>query len=290
MAGIASILAPVDFSHAASAAVGYGREVAARFGSVVSLLYVAAPPQFEFAMAEPATHRYAELAQSRAQAAAEAMEHFSRQHRNGIEIRHEVREGDPAEVIVSRAQEGSFDLIVMPTRGRSAIQRWLHLGSVTAKVLARAECPVITAVNFPHAGSSIHVRRILCAIDLGSRSEDVLQTAADMARRFQSSLTVIHAVPATGETLEDFVGDQFRLTVVSRSTDRIREIGSRVGVELSDIRVEAGDAPKVVAATAAGINSDLIVLGRSTANDLLGRLRANAYEIIRRAPCPVMSV
>jgi nucleotide-binding universal stress UspA family protein len=170
------------------------------------------------------------------------------------------------------------------------LQRWLHLGSVTAKVLARAECPVLTAVSFPHGDSSIHVRQILCAIDLGSRSDDVLRCAADIARHFQSALTVVHAVPGTGETLEDFVSDQYRVTITSRSRERIREIGARVGFEPPDIRVEAGDAPKVVAAAAARVNADLIVLGRSTANDLLGRLRANAYEIIRRAPCPVMSV
>jgi nucleotide-binding universal stress UspA family protein len=36
--------------------------------------------------------------------------------------------------------------------------------------------------------------------------------------------------------------------------------------------------------------ADLVVIGRGCIQNGRGRLRANAYAIIREAPCPVLSV
>lgn len=54
-----------------------------------------------------------------------------------------VEIGTPAAAIVRTARENHCDLIVMGTRGRRGIRRWL-LGSVAEKVLRRAPCPVLT--------------------------------------------------------------------------------------------------------------------------------------------------
>lgn len=50
--------------------------------------------------------------------------------------------GHPAEVIVRIAEDDGYDLIVMGSRGLSAIQSFL-LGSVSDKVLHHAHCPVL---------------------------------------------------------------------------------------------------------------------------------------------------
>jgi nucleotide-binding universal stress UspA family protein len=44
--------------------------------------------------------------------------------------------------IIDFAKESGADLIVMCTHGRSGITRWV-LGSVTLKVLTRAETPIL---------------------------------------------------------------------------------------------------------------------------------------------------
>jgi hypothetical protein len=36
--------------------------------------------------------------------------------------------------------------------------------------------------------------------------------------------------------------------------------------------------------------ADLLVIGRGSAAGMFGRLRTNAYAIIRQSPCPVVSV
>ncbi|HVR18012.1 MAG TPA: universal stress protein, partial [Candidatus Limnocylindrales bacterium] len=45
--------------------------------------------------------------------------------------------------IVTKAEEEKADLIVMSTHGRTGIEQ-VMLGSVTAKVVARAGCPVLS--------------------------------------------------------------------------------------------------------------------------------------------------
>lgn len=51
---------------------------------------------------------------------------------------------EPAEAIVRYAKRGKFDLIVMGSRGRSALSGLL-LGSVTSKVIAHCDIPVTIA-------------------------------------------------------------------------------------------------------------------------------------------------
>jgi len=36
--------------------------------------------------------------------------------------------------------------------------------------------------------------------------------------------------------------------------------------------------------------ADLLVIGRGSASGVFGRLRTNAYAIIRQSPCPVLSI
>ena len=54
------------------------------------------------------------------------------------------RSGDPATAILDVAREQDVDLIVMGTRGVSAVERWL-IGSVSSKVLHHAHCSVLVA-------------------------------------------------------------------------------------------------------------------------------------------------
>lgn len=50
--------------------------------------------------------------------------------------------GFPPDEIVRRAKEGSYDLVVMGTRGRRSVDQVL-MGSVTARVIRRSEVPVL---------------------------------------------------------------------------------------------------------------------------------------------------
>lgn len=60
----------------------------------------------------------------------------------GLETRTELRRGSPADGILDYADEHDVDLVVMGTRGRSAIDRVL-LGSVAENVIRNADQPVM---------------------------------------------------------------------------------------------------------------------------------------------------
>jgi hypothetical protein len=51
-----------------------------------------------------------------------------------------------------------------------------------------------------------------------------------------------------------------------------------------------GEVADTVSHVAAGIEADLLVIGRNPDPGKLGRLRTDAYAIIRQSPCPVISV
>lgn len=60
----------------------------------------------------------------------------------GVEPALIIKEGHPGEVIVQEAKSGDYDLIVMGSRGLSALQGLL-MGSDAHRVLSAAHCPVL---------------------------------------------------------------------------------------------------------------------------------------------------
>lgn len=62
--------------------------------------------------------------------------------RRGVAHTIEKRVGEPAQMIVTAAREGRFDLIAMGTQGHTALAT-LVVGSVSAKVVAQSDVPVL---------------------------------------------------------------------------------------------------------------------------------------------------
>jgi len=62
----------------------------------------------------------------------------------GVEHGTDIVQGSPAPTIVDYAERYDYDLIVLPTHGRTGISRYL-LGSVTEKVVRLSDVPVLTA-------------------------------------------------------------------------------------------------------------------------------------------------
>lgn len=50
--------------------------------------------------------------------------------------------GDPADSIITVAREIDANLIVIPSRGKTGVRRWM-IGSVAERVVRRAPCPVL---------------------------------------------------------------------------------------------------------------------------------------------------
>jgi nucleotide-binding universal stress UspA family protein len=284
------ILAPIAFSARCEGAVQYAEALACHFHSELVLLHVVAPLQsyaFPDAIAVAPELMDEALSQARSR-----LDEFPSEKPLEVAAKREVLEGDPANEIIRYATEGNFDLIVMPTHGYGPFRRFL-LGSVTAKVLHDAHCPVWTGPHMeaaPTSSPSISFAKILCAIDLGPQSRTVLSWAADFAKEYGAQLRIVHSVPSSTISLGGVYFDpDWSARIRSESRDRIGFLLEELGIK-ADIEVEAGDVPITVRGAAEEMGASLVVIGRGGTRGVLGRLRANTYGILREAPCPVAAV
>jgi len=281
------ILVPVDFSPASAGAARYAASLAQHFGGQLTIAHVVPDATFRYSMVEPSAEHLRSMRNDRRTHAQEKLEQYLPDLK-GPHIRYEILDGDPAEEILRLVDGKEFDVLVISTRGEGKIARLLTIGSVTSKVLHSAACPVITSIQFEDQHSAASIHRVLCAVDLGPQSHRILCWAATFASKFDAQVAVVHAAPL-GEAHEHVMDQPIRDIITSRLKERIDSLMGQVGVQGENF-LELDPPPRAIAAVARRVNADAIVLGRGVSQDLLGRLRANAYDIIRQAPCPVVSV
>jgi nucleotide-binding universal stress UspA family protein len=205
-------------------------------------------------------------------------------------VRRMLLEGDVARSLVDLAHAEQMDLIVIPTHGYGRFRRFV-LGSVTAKILHDADCPILTGVHLEEAPplNPIFFRKIVCAIDFDSAGEKALRWAADFAAQFDAHLTVVHAVAALDAGQARYFDQALPAMLRQVAQERLDELQKRTGTA-AGVFLEPGPVAEVVHRAAVSQNADLVVIGRHENPGLLGRLRANAYAVVRESPCPVVSV
>jgi hypothetical protein len=77
---------------------------------------------------------------------------------------------------------------------------------------------------------------------------------------------------------------------LARHRPRSPQCGAQELKVAGEVVIESGYAPVVVSKVALWLRADLLVIGRGRESVLLGRLRANAYAIVRESPCPVVTI
>jgi nucleotide-binding universal stress UspA family protein len=108
---------------------------------------------------------------------------------------------------------------------------------------------------------------------------------------FGSRLHLVHATGASPDA-PDAADDSkagWQAAVHKSAGEELLRLQKFVGMEAGS-SVESGEPAKVICSTAGRVGADLLVIGRGSAAGVFGRLRTNAYAIIRESPCPVVSV
>ena len=211
------------------------------------------------------------------------MEAFPCSAPEGVAVRRVVLEGDPTDKPSSSSlPPRKCDLIVMPTHGYGPFRRFL-LGSVTAKVLHDAICPVWTGPHMESAPdySSVHFHNIVCAIDLGLHSREVLCWAAGFAREFGAR--PFHRARHSGlrhAPRRLLFRSRLAHPIDQTAIERIASFREEMEIEAS-VAIEAGEPPVVVATAAETLKADLLVIGRGSTPRAHGHLPTNAYAIVR---------
>ena len=136
------ILAPTDLSKLSLPAVRYALEIGLEQGSEVIVYLVISEDGDWFGKDDPLNPAGAFVPQQKERLRQFVKENFADMI-GKVKITEVVEAGVPYNKIVTKAEEEDADLVVMSTHGRTGLEQ-IMLGSVTAKVVARATCPVLS--------------------------------------------------------------------------------------------------------------------------------------------------
>jgi nucleotide-binding universal stress UspA family protein len=288
MLAIKNILFPIDFSERCCGAAPFVRAMAQRFGARITLMSVVAP-FWQAASGDLAGALVVDMDELKRDAEVRLNGAFTREFAD-LTVERLAEIGDPAETITRYAHTQGADLIMMPTHGYGPF-RSLLLGSVTAKVLHDAQCPVWTATHVEEAPALTHAagRNILCAVDATPKSSPLMEWAAEYAKVTGGTLRLVHAVSGIQGWPERQLDREFEETLRAQARESIEKLQKSVGLK-TPLCVAVGEVAGAVREEAERHNSDLIIIGRGLLHETLGRLRTHSHGIIRQAPCPVLSV
>lgn len=285
---IKKILLPVDFPTISVSVIQQAVTLAERFHADIVMLHVATPESH--AAGVPTDDRdlanwnlLAEILRGPLQKIDQSL----RRRLETLTVRGVVVQGDPARAIIQVAQAENADLIMMASYGYTFDE--FLLGSVTAKVLRRKECPVWTG---PHteeqSAKEFSIHNILCTVDLGPRSQEAASWAAQIAAEFDARLTLSHvtesvAILAPGGTWSN---PEYQQVLIDDASQRLGELQKKLSMK-TDLLIGSGDVPKVLSQITNKIKADLLILD---CYPYSGNLRIHGYAIICTVPIPILSV
>ncbi len=286
---LSHIVVPVDYSEKSEGAARYAKAMHGRFGSRLTLVHVLPPPHYEFGAMEVGGSILEDLFRNRAEQARKDLDEFLSAELPAEFTDRLLLEGDPAAKIVKVAHEKGAGLIVMPTHGYGTFRRFI-LGSVTAKVLHDADCPVCTGVHLEAPSvEAVRLQKVAVAVDLGQQTERTLMWAQRFAESAGAELTLVHAMPNLEGRAGDYFDPDWRRHMEASINEEVRALTARLGFE-APLLADSGEVAETVCSLAQEWGADVLVIGRGSAAGVFGRLRANAYSIIRQSHCPVVSV
>lgn len=289
MLAIKNILFPIDFSERCCGAAPFVRAMAQRFGARITLMSVISPFWQSASSGDLSGSLVVDMDELKRDLEMRLDGAFTREFAD-LKVDRVAEIGDPAEVITRYAHTEGADLIMMPTHGYGPF-RSLLLGSVTAKVLHDAQCPVWTATHVEDKPALNHVagRNILCAVDATPKSSPLMEWAAEYAKVTGGTLRLVHVVSGIQGWPERQLDREFEETLRAQARETIEKLQKSVRVK-TPLCVAVGEVAGAVREEAERHNSDLIIIGRGLLHETLGRLRTHSHGIIRQAPCPVLSV
>jgi len=304
MIQIQRILCPTDFSDCSQRALDHAIALAKWYDARVTLFHVSAPvPISAYATVAPMMPSTL-VAGENQNDVRHAMQQFaSRDAATSASVDIELGEGNAATEIVAKAAAAHSDLIVLGTHGRSGFERFM-LGSVTEKVLRKAECPVLTVPPRLAASAAIPAmtfKRIVCAVDFSECSLRALEYAMSIAQEANALLTVLHVVEPMPNVPAEDDSPLLAMKTIKEYIAAAEEEGRALLQKVIPDQVRAycqvetvqaiGKPYREIVRLATEQAADLIVLGvhGRGAVDLMF-FGSTAQHVVRQAACPVLTL
>ncbi len=140
-------------------------------------------------------------------------------------------------------------------------------------------------------------KRILCPIDFSDASRAALETACELARRFDARLALFHAYPVPGYTFPDgsFVASTKMMEELAdqarRHLEEWKEVARTLGVPGAGMATAVGEPAHEILEHVKAKGIQLVVVGTHGRTGLQHALMGSVAErVVRRAPCPVLTV
>ncbi len=287
-----NILCALDYSEFSDRACRYAFSLAKQYGAHLDLLQVVEPyvmfGQPEYAIVESTTV----IQQLHDDAAGHVHELAKKYERFGVTVKELTPEGSAAAVILDTIPKESIDLVVMGTHGRSGFDRFV-VGSVTEKVMRKANCPVLIIRKPAHdfvddksLAEPVHLRRILACTDFSAHSERAVRYAASLAAAHHAELSLVHVLASVPEDGE----------IAHHLAQTARHMKTTIPEELrhaSEIHclVRIGQPYQEILQLAAQSQADLVVMGVAGRHALdTAVFGSTAHRVIQLGSCPVLAV
>ncbi|MFO8128970.1 MAG: universal stress protein [Bacteroidales bacterium] len=205
--------------------------------------------------------------------------------RSGVQVNAIISRGKEYDKILKASQLLESRFIVMGVNGEPFEDNKDYIGSNTARIIRKANCPVIT-INHKHDHDGC--RSILLPLDLTHETRQKVTNAIELARLFGSTIKVISInTDPRNKEIE---------SMLRRQLEQVSNFISK-----NDIRVEAeliekpahikSPAPMIVEYAKDRKDVDLIMIMTQQESGLFELfIGSSAQEIISKAKVPVMSI
>ena len=208
----------------------------------------------------------------------------------GIPVDTVERDGRPYQEILTYAEQAEVDLLVMPTHGRTGLERLL-LGSVTARVMRLADIPVLTAC--PDAELRYPYRRVLVPTDGSRCAESALDVGIEFAETAGVPLTALSVVetPRSDANVHASVERDRRQELAQEAVESAAATARERLSDVSTAVVRGSSVPETIQECARDNRADLIVVGTHGRTGLDRYLFGGVTEkLVRTAEVPIVTV
>lgn len=279
------ILFPIDFSERCRALNKQVEWLAERFNSRVTLLNVFEMPASWYPAGEATFFNmecFEQLKQSQAQRLKDYVLNVPENRLQRI-----LLEGTAASQIAKWVNDDVVDLVAIATQGHGALEGMI-LGSVATKVLHSTQCPVWTDSRVHAPANNPSVSKILCAIEIMEETVPLLRFTQKLAQDLNAVVQLIHSFPEAATLPNRYFDFDLHRKLTDDAKVEIgklqREAGTAFPLEVSGMEIS-----EMIKQAGTEDGTDLVVIGRGKAQKAFGRFQSHAYEIIKYAPCPVLS-
>jgi nucleotide-binding universal stress UspA family protein len=215
----------------------------------------------------------------------------------GVSTESLVRSGHPADVICRMAEERRVALVVVGSRGRSALERFL-LRSVSNRVAKHAPCSALVVKPPPR-----FIQKVLLCVDGSENSQQAVSYLKQFPLPPECSVIAVHVVHLPPPTFSGARG-YYETAELSGELEKLRHAAEAEGKGILDgIATTLGKSRKVESMLTSGpparrlvelageLSVDLVVVGSrgltSAERFLMGSV---SLQVCQHAPCSVLVV